>query len=260
MLVGVTSALFVPLGVGLARYASGTGDLSDPTGARTFLLVTIALAWLPLLTAVFATAFGAALAPTARGGRTTGVVITIGLLAAVAAGLQVIELPLLLTNGGPDRSTTTPLLLVYQLAFMNMDMGTAAAVAAVVLLVAGALGLIAVAQLAMQRVRLVLDRHDPSATPRSGLLGLVVAVAVLGLAVVTVWRVLVTSATGSGTTDLPVTEAALTTWLPVALGTLVQVLVALMGGLAIGWCRPLGRASLWLLLRWRPGCSSGPVG
>lgn len=248
VVVGVTGALFVPLGVGLSRWLS-SDMLASPEVARSFLVVTITLAWLPLLTAVFATAFGAAFAPDRR--RAVPLVGVVGLLAILPVALQLFDMPYMLFSGGPRDATTTPLLVVFQQGLIYYELGAGAAASALVFVVAAALGLLAVVLAIAMRARLVLLPPTDPQRPRSGLAGVVVAGVVLVLALVTVVPVLIAG------TDLPEgspspLEIAFTTWSPVAVGTAVQVLVAVLGGAAIGWFAPLGRRSLWLLVPMAP--------
>ncbi len=258
VVVGVTLALFAPLGVGLARVvdargAGGDGGPVDPTTAGVWMMVTVTMAWLPLLTAGFATAFGAAFAAD-RGRRPRGLVAVVGGLAVVPAAMQLFDLPQALTGGGPGEVTSTPMVALWRHFFMMADVGRAAAVGAVVVLVVGVLGLVAMLVVLGSRVRLVVT---DAPVPRSGVVGLVAVGAVLVGAVI----VLLPVVTGPSTIPdgPPSAQVVLNTWAPPAIGAVLQVVVAVAGGAAIGWCRPVGRHSLWLLLPFAPWLFLGPM-
>lgn len=251
VLVAIIGALFVPLGVGVSRWMSAP-DVSQPGSATMFLVVTVTLAWLPLLTAIFATAFGVAFAPS-RGGRGAALIILVALVAVIPMALQVFDLPRVLTGGGPGGATETPGTLIYRLGFMVADFTAAAAVSTVVLLVAGLFGIVAMVVVLRSRSRLVVMPDGAASPPRSGLLGAVVAAVVLVVALFVVWPVLGNAVSGGGHDLVPSpVQAVLNAWGPAALGSAVQVAVAALGGAAIGWCRPAGDRSLWLLLPFAP--------
>lgn len=248
--VGVLGAVFVPLGIGVSRFVA-SGGFASPEEARSFVLVCVTLAGLPLLTAGFATAFAAALGSRAPG-RGVAAVLVLGVTGALTLGPQLLDVPLLFTGGGPNASTETPMLQIYRLGFQMMDFGRGSAVAGVVLLLAGLLGIMAVLALLLTRVRLGLA-GDAAPRPAGaiGVLGAVVA----GLALIGALALLLPVLLG-GLVDTPPeissVRTGLTTWAPAALGTLLQVAVAVLGGAAIGWCRPVGHGSLWLLLPLAP--------
>lgn len=247
-LVGALTVLFVPIGVALGlRGTDGTGlPLGTAGEAAVSIAVLVTLSLLPILVAAFATAFGAASA--ARGGRGAGVVVGVAGLAAVAGALQVVAMPQVLTGGGPGDATQTPQLLSYRLSFTMFEFGRGTAVDSLVLLVLGLLGLLATALVVGTRSRLVVIGPDGGAPGRSGLLGVIVAGLVLVAGVLTMLPVL-----GAPSTDeLDGLRVVGTTWSAAAVGAGLQLLVALLGAVAIGWCRPLGDRSLWLLLPLAP--------
>lgn len=251
VVVGVLGALFVPIGTAALRYVDAGYELS-----LTGLSTTFTLAALPLLTALFATAFAPVLSAPAPG-RGVAVVLVVGLAGALALGPQLFELVYLTPT---SEGTLPPMLLVQRLGFAWMDVGPAAAVASMMLLGAGLLGVVAMLALLLTRTRLAPAVEPPAAPARSGPAGLVVAAIVLVLGLLLVGPFLLAGLTDVGAVapDIRPTELAVRTWLPAALGTLLQVGVAVLGGAAIGLCRPAGSRSLWLLLPLAPWLFVGP--
>lgn len=184
-------------------------------------------------------------------------VLVVGLAGALALGPQLFELVYLTATSD---GTLPPMLLVQMLGFARMDVGPAAAVASMMLLGAGLLGVVAMLALLLTRTRVAPAVEPPAAPPRSGPAGLVVAAIVLVLGLLLVGPFLLAGLTDVGAVapDIRPTELAVRTWLPVALGTLLQVGVAVLGGAAIGLCRPAGSRSLWLLLPLAPWLFVGP--
>lgn len=255
--VGVLGAVFVPLGIGVSRFVAG-GGFATPEEARSFVLVCVTLAGLPLLTAGFATAFAAVLGSRAPG-RGVAAVLVLGVTGALALGPQLLDVPLLFTGGGPNGSTETPMLQVYRYGFQLFDFGRGSAVAGAVLLLAGALGVVAVLALLLTRARLgVSDGGSARPAGVMGVLGAVVAGVVLIGALVLLVPVILGGLADTPPEVSPV-GVGLTTWAPAALGTVLQVAVAVLGGAAIGWCRPAGQRSLWLLLPLAPWLFVGPA-
>lgn len=254
--VGVLAALFVPLGVGLPQLLSATTRVNTPEAAVLLVLVTLTLAIVPILTVAFATAF--AFVRSGRSGVWTAILtVAIGILGALALGLQLFDLPYALTAGGPNGATMTPAQLIFRLGFQMFDFGQASAVSGFLLLVCGALGILVVLGLAAARIRFVVHTGESDGPRRGGIVGLVVAVLALVGAIILVVPVLTGGWGGEAGVDA--LQVAVNTWIPTALGTLVQLVVAVLGGLAIGWCRPAGRFSLWLLLPLAPWLFVGPM-
>lgn len=75
-------------------------------------------------------------------------VVLILLLLQVIGAFQIFTEPFIMTNGGPSRSTTTIMMLIYQYAFVSGDFGKAAALS---LMLAGALSLLSVVYLLATR-------------------------------------------------------------------------------------------------------------
>lgn len=255
--VGVLTAIFTPLGVTAAQLMRSDSS-ADPGQARTVFFVATTLAALPLLTAGFATAFAAVLA-SSRELHARGVVVVMGvaLLAALALSTQLFDVPFVLP-GGQRGGTQTPVVQIYVDGLQRFDLAQGSAISALLLLVSGVLGLLAVALVAATRLRLVPLTPAEIGPSRSGIGGLVVAGLVLVGGLVTVLPVLGDALT---TPDLPgvsSTQVVWNTWGSAAIGTVLQVIVAVLGGAAIGLCRPAGRHSLWLLLPLAPWIFVGP--
>ncbi|MBF9131340.1 sugar ABC transporter permease, partial [Plantactinospora sp. S1510] len=147
---------------------SESGSLAD--GARFELTWILALTSFGLVVAVAATAFLSALRQREPGRRPTPALLTVGGfvgLALLALTLQIFTAPALLTGGGPDRSTMTPLLGVWQASFRFAQLGLGAAGSTVLLLLLGLFGLAATGLLLASRTRIEFDgwRDRPAGTP-----------------------------------------------------------------------------------------------
>ena len=62
-------------------------------------------------------------------------VMLIMLILQIIATFQIFTEPFLLTNGGPVNATTTIMLLIYNYAFQNADLGAASALSVILFLV-----------------------------------------------------------------------------------------------------------------------------
>ncbi|GAB2603885.1 sugar ABC transporter permease [Pseudactinotalea suaedae] len=259
VVVGVLAALFVPLGIGLSRFVAGDG-FGSAAQAQTFVVVVVTLAALPLLTAAFATAFAVALAGRAPG-RGVAAVLLVGVTGALALGPQLFELPFVFGRSGADSGSQSPTQLIYQLGFIMFDFGRGAAVAGFLLLLAGVLGIVAVLALLLVGARLGVreDVGPPSGSSGRGVVGAVIAGVVLLAAVVLLLPVLAGGFAAAPGGQVSPIRVGLATWVPAAIATVLQVGVAVLGGAAIGWCRPAGRRSLWLLLPLAPWLFVGPA-
>ncbi|GIG68336.1 carbohydrate ABC transporter permease [Phytomonospora endophytica] len=69
-------------------------------------------------------------------------VILFCLITSTIGTLQLFDEPYLLTGGGPDNATLTPIIYLYQVGFQQLDFGYASAIAWVVVLLIGALSLL----------------------------------------------------------------------------------------------------------------------
>lgn len=261
-LQGLTLALYAPVGVALGL-RSDLGRSPDRLGLVTAALV----AWLPLVVVLVALVSSMLLSPVrSRDGRRAAAVLTVvGLLAAVGLAVQTLDLPLVLTDGGPDGRTTTPGLVLFHRAAEFLDLGGGAAAALVILLVAGVLGLAATALLVAADVRLDF-RTDPG--PRtSGTTWVASLVAAAGsllllagyLWAAHAWVVGLLSPQAPVVGQVHALRVAFITYALPLITVSVQVGTALLAGFGLGWLRPLGRHSEWLLLVYSPGLFVGLV-
>ncbi|HEX4811925.1 MAG TPA: sugar ABC transporter permease [Nonomuraea sp.] len=155
--VGVAAAWFrslTPEASGLLALGEG---LRDPATAPGTLRLIIGVATFGLVCALATIAF----LPALRGGTPVGSTVAVGglvALAAIAAGLQTFSIALVLTGGGPQRSTETLALLQYHYAFRLADFGPGAAVATVTGVILGGLGVVAAIVVVASRMRLSLAK------------------------------------------------------------------------------------------------------
>ncbi|MGP3962554.1 hypothetical protein ACTWPT_41840 [Nonomuraea sp. 3N208] len=292
---------FSPVGVaaawmqGLRRDASGVialaQGLSEPDTAPGTLRLIVAAATFGVVCSLAVIAF----LPTLRGGTVAPAMLVVGVLVAlatVAVGLQTFSIGLVLTNGGPQRSTGTLAALQYDFAFRLAKFGPGAAVATLTGVALGVLGIVATVIVAASRLRITLTPAPPAfarpdtwspgaaapawpqgsvpppdgppaaAPPASGgsdrppkTVGVVVGVAALVIFVVV--GILLSWPWISGVLGSPGDPAGglrtqVNTWVPAVAGALVSVGVAYLAALGIGGLRPLGRGSEWLLLVFAP--------
>ncbi|MFG1710091.1 hypothetical protein ACFLIM_43680 [Nonomuraea sp. M3C6] len=268
--VGVAAAWIrgaMPNASGVATLAEG---LRDPATAPGTLRLIIVAATFGVVCALALTAF----LPALRGGSVAPAMLVVGALvglATVAVGLQVFSIGLVLTRGGPERSTETLAGLQYDYAFRLAEFGPGAAVAALTGVIVGVLGIVATVIAVASRTRITLTpRVAPSAAypPAGGLterrpgpvgvaVGVTVLVVVVAVALVCTWPWIdgVLAVPENGVGGL---RAQLNTWVPAVAGALVSVGVAYLAALGIGGLRPLGRGSEWSLLVFAPWLFVGP--
>jgi ABC-type sugar transport system permease subunit len=251
---------FAPVAVTMGWWADRIGrtDLATPDAARTTL--TSVVAWTSVGLVVAA---GTTLALAAMRGRrpavglaAVGAVVALGVL---AGGLQVYTAPAVLTGGGPQASTVTPVILVER-GFASLSLGFTAAWSTVLLVILAVLGLAAVAVLLAVRARVeYVPARDTTAdtTPTNRLVPLVVTgVLLLGLVVVVGYALAPWFGKMLGGVPLASSTSSsrllINTWLPPLVSAIVGVFVALLGGIGIGALRPLGARSELLLLLFAP--------
>ncbi|WP_327580724.1 hypothetical protein OHA25_32340 [Nonomuraea sp. NBC_00507] len=291
---------FSPVGVaaawiqGLRREASGlvalAQGLSEPDTAPGALRLIVAAATFGVVCSLAVIAF----LPTLRGGTVAPAMLVVGVLVAlatVAVGLQTFSIGLVLTNGGPQRSTGTLAGLQYDFAFRMAQFGRGAAVATLTGAALGVLGIVATVVVAASRLRITLapaggtpappapqafarpdawpqgsaplpDGSAAAAPSGSGgsdrppkTAGVVVGVAALVLFLAV--GILLSWPWISGVLGSPGSAAGglrtqVNTWVPAVAGALVSVGVSYLAALGIGGLRPLGRGSEWLLLVFAP--------
>ncbi|WP_214327384.1 carbohydrate ABC transporter permease [Nonomuraea sediminis] len=161
----------LPDSSGILALAAG---LRDPATAPGALRLVVAAATFGAVCAIAVMAYLPALR-----GRTPGVAaIAVGALvalAAVAVAFQSFAFAFTLTRGGPSHTTTTLAILQYEGAFQRAQLGYGAAVATVLGILLGVLGLAATLVAVLTRLRLTVAAdapapHDPppgDPTPRN---------------------------------------------------------------------------------------------
>lgn len=213
--------------------------------------------------------------PRRAGGAAPGMLVVGALLAITmaAVGLQAFSMGLVLTRGGPERSTETLAGLSYDYAFRLAQFGPGAAVATVMGLILGVLGIVATVIAVASRLSITLtprvrpasSRRGEGARGGSGAAGMAVGVAALVVVVavaVVFARPWIDGVLASPDTEAGALRAQLNTWVPAVAGAVVSVGVAYLAALGIGGLRPLGRRSEWLLLAFAPWLfvGTGPLG
>ncbi|MEV0385073.1 sugar ABC transporter permease, partial [Nonomuraea sp. NPDC050643] len=142
------------LAEGLREPATAPGTLRLIVGAATFGVVCAlaVMAFLPVL----------------RGGTVVPAMLAVGALVAlatVAVGLQTFSIGMVLTRGGPERSTETLAGLQYDYAFRMAEFGPGASVAALTGVILGALGIVATVVAVLARLRITLTPRATSTAP-----------------------------------------------------------------------------------------------
>ncbi|NJC15327.1 ABC-type sugar transport system permease subunit [Micromonospora profundi] len=257
-LLAVPLAAYAPLAVGTARTMeqAGTGP------GKTSAISTVALLPAGLVIAIGATVFLAVWCRRPHGRSLPAALAAGGVLAltVVAVTMQSwsLQWPVVAQRG----QNRTPLLDVYQQTFVLAQTGVGAAGSAVLLVLLGTLGLLAVALLLLTRTRIAFtgwrDRPaEPTPAVRSRVaLGLLVVglLAFLGVLayVLTPWLRLLTADVTALPRGVTAGQIQINTWLPPLISTVIGVGLAALAGFAIGGLRPLGRASELLLLPFAP--------
>ena len=256
--------LFAPAGLAaawlLAR-APGSAPLGTAGGAQFAVLFLDFAQTLGLACGVGLIVYLAALRAREDGaGHRRGpvlVIVVISALAAVATAWQTFSLPYLLTRGGPASATTTLMLLQYQAGFVSLQLGLAAAVATLSLLLLAVLGVLAALLVILSGARLDYAAEPGPEKPLLPAILAVVGVVVLGLLALGVWLSSYGSlfpaalrALTAAATDAPSTFSNSTVGPLVVL--LVQLPLAYLAALGISAVRPFGRHSEWLLLPFSP--------
>lgn len=244
----------MPDSSGVLALAAG---LRDPATAPGALRLVVAAATFGAVCAIAVMAY----LPALRGGTPGVAAVAVGALvalAAVAVAFQSFAFAFTLTRGGPGHTTTTLAILQYEGAFQRAQPGYGAAVATVLGILLGVLGLVATLVAVLTRLRLTVAADDPAPAPEASgrSSGAGIAVGVIAVVVVTAVVVLC-SWPALGSLFSPSERAGdygvqLTTWWPAIAGAVVSVGVAYLAALGIGGLRPLGRGSEWLLLAFAP--------
>jgi ABC-type sugar transport system permease subunit len=253
---------YAPTAIVLARLASMSPEQRG--GADPGATVRSLYWWgtFGLVAALATTLFLAALRQPARRSAWPAVAVAAGVavLATVAAALQDFTYSYVSVVG--SRDAATPLMAMYTSGFQRADVGTGAAAATVLLAVLCLLGLAATLAVVVCGARVEVDttggiggtgatgtRLVP-ALVAGGVLLVVASLAIYGLAP------LLGKVFGGSGQQPPLPDStlsiALDTWAPPLLVALVSVIAAAGAAFGIGWLRPLGRHSSWLLLPFGP--------
>jgi ABC-type sugar transport system permease subunit len=256
-LTAVPLVCYAPVALAVGWWAGRLGpvDLSRTDAARGTLASIVAWTSVGLIVAV-----GTTLALAALRGRRPGVAVpaagaVVG-FGVLAAGLQLFTIPAVLTNGGPQNSTMTPVLQIVQFGFQRFQLGVAAAWSTLLLVILAVLGIAAVAVLLAVRARVEYAPAGGTARTRNRVPMVVTAVLLLGLLVVVGYALVPWLRSVFGGTPLlendSIGRILAFTWLPPLVSAFVGVFVALLGGIGIGALRPLGARSELLLLIFAP--------
>jgi len=266
-----------------------TGERAQAVGTTQAELVVVGgLSVVGIVAALSATLYLAAMRRSAlsrSGWAASGVVTAVVVLAVTTLSLMVTTAPLLLTADLSAGGTTTPGMLVYEWVFIRYDLPIGSAALALLLVPTALVGVVLVALVLAARTRVEIVPRGVGAGSGAGVLaakgttterGTTTEAAVVpadaGTArsrLLSVLSVLLVSALAVGTVVLgwswlrgvletevvPGIDAGTlqtTTWVSSVLTGLVVVAVAVVGGFGIGYLRPAGRRSEWLLLAFAP--------
>ena len=236
-------------------------SMAGPVDGRGSLVWAVAAISFGLVVAVAVTLYLSALRHREPGGRPSAALPTVGGLLAlgiIAVSLQSYTAPALLTSGGPDNETVTPLFGAVQQSFNWGQFGPGMAISTVLLVVLGVLGLGATGLLLKSGARIEFDGGQAARGDRVRPARLVpVVLALVGFLVFLGWvSVPLMAATITSGTELPgdlnTVDVMVNTWLPTFVSALVSVGIAALAGFGIGAVRPLGRWSELLLLPFAP--------
>ena len=192
----------------------------------------------------------------------------VGMLAVSALTLSTFTLSSVLTNGGPAGSTNTLGTLFYQLAFRNFDMGPAASIASLILLITLLLGIVAGMIVILSRLRLdfvsrepKLEETDPAVNtkrsqPLAAALFVLLTLGVCTFGALPFGWLLPQAFGGEGPGTLleqiSPGQVFINSLVPPLVTATLQVLTAYLAALSIGALQPLGKRSGWLLLLFSP--------
>ena len=249
-LVGIAPAATV---LGLTQWVD-FGAVGPPAAVVVWLPVTIIIGFF----------IAVALPPARPTGRVALLGTAIAAMVGIALGVQ--------NTSGVLVSSDDPGSAIYRMAFTSLQMGHAAAISTLLLLIVIPLGVVSTRMLLATRLRLRIESrevvpvghtvggHPGAGAPRPGSgVGMIVAgVVVLGITLVasTPWMVAALAAPGDpgaviGGSASPVPEAwpaLVRTWLGGSGQVLLAAAVAALAGLGIGYYRPLGERSMPVLL------------
>jgi hypothetical protein len=272
-LLAVPLAAYAPVAVAIGWLIHRTDTAEVDTDPRAHLVWIVAATSFGLVIAVAGTLFLSALRNRSPQQRPAPALLTVGAVLALgvaAVALQAHTIPALVTGGGPNGSTTTPLLSVLRDSLARMDIGAGMAISTLLLAVLAVLGIAAVVLLLATRARIEFDGwRDPAGARRAGnpVFAVIVVVALVGFLGVVGWALAPwLRASLSGGAELPgaisMPTVLINTWVPPLISTIVAVGLAALAGFGIGALRPLGRFSELLLLPFAPWLfvGIGPLG
>jgi ABC-type sugar transport system permease subunit len=189
-------------------------------------------------------------------------VAALAVIVTLAVGLQSFTYPWIITRGGPERQTVTPMLNEYEYSFFRFEFGFGAAQGMLILILLMVLGVGAAALAILTGLRMEVEERG-AADARSGwVTQRVVAAIATGVGLIVVLAVSLyglwpwlrgLGRLGLDLEDGPsVATMLVNTWLPPLVSTMVGVGLAAVAGYGIGALRPLGRWSELLLLPFAP--------
>jgi ABC-type sugar transport system permease subunit len=259
-LLALPLAAYAPTAIALALFVSSS---NAERGTDDFGGYVRAVYWwgtFGLAAALASTLFLATLRrrdPHRRPWPALAVAAGIALAATIAAALQEFTYPFVL-GAGSERAST-PATDLYRTGFMVFDLGRAYAVSTLLLAVLIVLGLGATFAVVLSGLRLEFDggyrsADQPAGWPASRIAGVVIGgvalLVVIILSLIGIGPLLGRLFSGGGSAPPGVSAATIqvNTWLPTLLSSVVGVVAAAVAAFGIGWLRPLGRRSTWLLL------------
>lgn len=257
ILLGVVLVCYSPVAMLLLSLMENGRPETTPAAHLTVLAIH-----LPMVVAGSVVIALAAFADGVTSGlRNTLVAAGFGLAAALAWGLQVMEPTLIL----PQIFDGLPATVTWR-GFQTADFATVSAMNTLVLLVLGGLGLGATLLVLLTRTRVELE--PAGGEQRSVSVPTILAVVLTGIGLWLVlimhrdWLISLIAVDPSSVSALGAARVArviINTWLPTAIATVGQVLVAGLAGAGIGLFQPLGARSRWLLIIFAPWMFTGIV-
>ncbi|MEN3304036.1 MAG: hypothetical protein V7603_238, partial [Micromonosporaceae bacterium] len=252
-------AAYAPTALALARLNSLSPEQRGADPATTVR----SLYWwgtVGLVVALATTLYLAAVRQRGRRGAWPALAVAAGIAFAAVIAAAVQDFTYSYVSVGGARGGATPIIDMYQDGFVRASFGTGAAAATVVLAVLCLLGLGATLVIVLSGLRLEFDDGvEPTVDPGTRVVGMVLAAAVLLIvAFLSIYGLapLLGGIFGGGGSRPPLPASTATievnTWAPSLLTTLVAVTAAVAAAFGIGWLRPLGRHSPWLLLPFGP--------
>jgi raffinose/stachyose/melibiose transport system permease protein len=224
-------------------------NLITPEGARLGTLLLDAL-----LTAAIALPIGGLLygAVNRGSGSPVGKAFVIwfgGVLLAAGSGFLSFVVPFILTNGGPGNSTVTAMLYNYNLNFRMMDLGEGAAISVMFIIGSVILAFIFWLLIVFARLRL---QFLPVKNEGTNVLLLVtlplIVLALLPFVLLYLWAPGQLTGEGADLAQMNMAQASANSLSTATVGTLLQLGIALLAGIGLGYLRPFGRIGSALLL------------